>query len=78
MRRFKNEHARALPTDRVFFLYNHFHNALRLQTQNTSTTDNVDQFTFGFEKTSDDGQWSFELRMPFSGGADLSGDERHC
>ena len=55
MRRFKNEHARALPTDRVFFLYNHFHNALRLQTQNTSTTDNVDQFTFGFEKTSDDG-----------------------
>ena len=74
MRRFKNEHARALPTDRVFFLYNHFHNALRLQTQNTSTTDNVDQFTFGFEKTSDDGQWSFELRMPFSGDADLSGE----
>lgn len=75
MRRFKNEHARALPTDRVFFLYNHFHNALRLQTQNTSTTDNVDQFTFGFEKTSDDGQWSFELRMPFSGDTNLSGDE---
>jgi hypothetical protein len=75
MRRFKNEHARALPTDRVFFLYNHFHNALRLETQNTSTTDNVDQFTFGFEKTSDDGQWSFELRMPFSGDANLSGDD---
>jgi hypothetical protein len=75
MRRFKNEHARALPTDRVFFLYNHFHNALRLQTQNTSTTDNVDQFTFGFEKTSDDGQWSFELRMPFSGDANLSGND---
>lgn len=75
MRRFKNEHARALPTDRVFFLYNHFHNALRLQTRNTSTTDNVDQFTFGFEKTSDDGQWSFELRMPFSGDANLSGDD---
>jgi len=75
MRRFKNEHARALPTDRVFFLFNHFHNALRLQTQNTSTTDNVDQFTFGFEKTSDDGQWSFELRMPFSGDANLSGND---
>lgn len=74
MRRFKNEHARALPTDRVFFLYNHFHNALRFQTQNSSTTDSVDQFTFGFERTSDDGQWSFELRMPFSGDVDLSGD----
>ncbi len=74
MRRFKNEHARALPTDRVFFLYNHFHNALKFQTDNVSTTDSVDQFTFGFEKTSDDGQWSFELRMPFSGDADLSGD----
>lgn len=74
MRRFKNEHARALPTDRVFFLYNHFHNALRFQTDNTSTTDSVDQFTFGFERTSDDGQWSFELRMPFSGDADLEGD----
>jgi hypothetical protein len=75
MRRFKNEHARALPTDRVFFLYNHFHNALRFETDNTSTTDSVDQFTFGFEKTSDDGQWSFELRMPFSGDANLSGDD---
>lgn len=75
MRRFKNEHARALPTDRVFFLYNHFHNALRFQTDNSSTTDSVDQFTFGFERTSDDGQWSFELRMPFSGDADLSGDD---
>lgn len=74
MRRFKNEHARALPTDRVFFLYNHFHNALRFQTDNVSTSDSVDQFTFGFEKKSDDGQWSFELRMPFSGDADLSGD----
>ena len=74
MRRFKNEHARALPTDRVFFLYNHFHNALRFETDNTSTTDHVDQFTFGFEKTSDDGQWSFELRMPFSGDVDLAGD----
>jgi hypothetical protein len=75
MRRFKNEHARALPTDRVFFLYNHFHNALRFETDNISTTDSVDQFTFGFEKTSDDGQWSFELRMPFSGDANLSGDD---
>ena len=75
MRRFKNEHARALPTDRVFFLYNHFRNALRFETQNTSSTDSVDQFTFGFERMSDDGQWSFELRMPFSGDADLSGDD---
>jgi hypothetical protein len=74
MRRFKNEHARALPTDRVFFLYNHFHNALRFETDNGTTTDSVDQFTFGFEKTIDDGQWSFELRMPFSGDADLSRD----
>ena len=72
MRRFKNEHARALPTDRVFFLYNHFHNALDIRGNGQAATDSVDQFTFGFEKTSSDGQWSFELRMPFSGEADLS------
>lgn len=74
MRRFKNEHARALPTDRVFFLYNHFHNALALNSQGNSTGSSVDQFTFGFEKTSEDGLWSFELRMPFSGDSDLSTD----
>lgn len=72
MRRFKNEHARALPTDRVFVLYNHFHNALELRANNQSTTNSVDQFTFGFEKTSEDELWSFEVRMPFSGEADLS------
>ncbi|NQV28250.1 MAG: hypothetical protein HQ518_28185 [Rhodopirellula sp.] len=73
MRRFKNEHARALPTDRVFFLYNHFHNALDLQSNGQTTTRSVDQFTLGFEKTFGDGQWSFELRMPFSGEANLAG-----
>ena len=72
MRRFKNEQSRALPTDRVFFLYNHFHNALELRSDNVTDSKHVDQFTFGFEKTFGDGQWSFELRMPFSGEADLS------
>lgn len=74
MRRFKNEHARALPTDRIFFLYNHFHNALDLDSQGNAVSGSVDQFTFGFEKTSEDGLWSFELRMPFSGDSDLSTD----
>lgn len=69
-RRFKNEHAKAMPADRVFFFYNHFHNAADLQTDQDSSSEHIDQFTFGFERMSDDGLWSIEMRMPFSTGID--------
>ncbi|MDA0281847.1 MAG: hypothetical protein O3B86_00715 [Planctomycetota bacterium] len=66
-RRFKNEHSSALPTDRILFYYNHFHNALSTATTNgQSSSENVDQFTLGLEKTFGDGLWSFEIRMPFA------------
>ena len=77
MRRFKNEQARALPTDRVFASYNHFHNAVELKsfdptTGNQQSADgNIDQYTLGVETSFDDGNWSLEIRMPFSGGAAL-------
>ncbi len=77
-RRFKNEHARALPTDRVFFYYNHFHNALELNQGvpgspgQANVNASVDQFTLGFEKTFLDGIWSVDVRMPFSGSTDLA------
>lgn len=77
-RRFKNEQTRALPTDRVIFIYNHFHNAIELKhfsgAGQRSDSGNVDQFTFGFEKTFGDGQWSIEARMPFAANSDLSVD----
>ena len=78
MRRFKNEQTRALPTDRVFATYNHFHNAVELKSFDPTTggvqsdASHIDQYTIGVEKTFDDGNWSLELRMPFSGGADAS------
>lgn len=68
-RRFKNEHSRALPTDRVFGTYHHFENALEatsLTTGSRSTSENVDRFTVGFEKTFADGNGSIELRLPLS------------
>lgn len=65
-RRFKNEHSAALPTDRSFFYYNHFHNALSITADGQSSSENVDQFTFGVERTFGEGLWSFEVRMPFA------------
>lgn len=72
-RRFKNEQARALPTDRVFFLYNHFHNALEVRSLGGGTTGNVNQYTLGVERTfGADHEWSIEARMPFSGSTNLN------
>lgn len=68
-RQFKNEHSRAMPTDRVFGVYHHFHNALDSVSLTNSFTPqdaNLDRFTVGFEKTFAEQSASFELRMPFS------------
>ena len=68
-RRFKNEHSRALPTDRVFGTYHHFQNALEATSLTPgfrSTDANVDRFTLGVEKTFADGNASIEFRLPLS------------
>ena len=71
--RFKNEHARAMPTDRVFVLYNHFHNALDFQSIGDGTvTRSVDLVTLGAEKTFDAGRSSLEIRLPLAGFNDVN------
>lgn len=62
------ENNKALPTDRVFFNYNHFQNALDSFDFNAgSRSASIDQYTLGLEKTFLDGQWSCELRLPLTG-----------
>lgn len=67
------ENNKALPTDRIYFSYNHFDNALVTGGYNVpQRTFSVDRYTLGAEKTFCDGQWSAELRMPLGGGYHLS------
>lgn len=66
------EHNKALPMDRVYLAYNHFHNAaentivappLAAATTNLS----IDRYTLGIEKRFADDLWSLEVQMPFTG-----------
>ncbi|MGV3484697.1 MAG: hypothetical protein ACO1RT_09795 [Planctomycetaceae bacterium] len=71
-RRFKiSENVSPLPQDRVFFNYNHFHNAL-----NSLDGDqfSLDRFTFGMEKATSDKLISFEFRLPFASGLNSTYD----
>lgn len=62
------ENNKALPTDRVFFAYNHFHNVLSTQFATVPPRSGpIDRYTIGVEKTFWDGMGSVEVRMPFSG-----------
>lgn len=54
-----------LPVDRVFFLYDHFDNAILFQSPMVHALD-VNRYTPGFEKTFFDGNASIELRVPFA------------
>ena len=65
------ENNKALPMDRVYFVYNGFQNAATI-TQGigpgafVSNDANLNRYTFGFEKTFLDGQWSIDMRMPLT------------
>jgi len=62
-----SENDKALPMDRVFFIYNHFQNALEANVVGLGARSfPIDQYTLGLEKTFRDGLWSVELRLPFS------------
>ncbi len=66
-----SENNKALTQDRVFFAYNHFHNAQSFQRFDFNSPVNQqaassERYTLGLEKTFADGCWSVELRMPFS------------
>jgi hypothetical protein len=76
------ENNKALPVDRVYVTYNHFHNALRFRAAGTNPLppvgpfdaardDSLDRFTFGLEKTWLCGWASIEVRMPLTGGYDF-------
>jgi hypothetical protein len=71
-RRYKNEQARALPTDRVFAFFNHFHNAVDISGFGGNRSDDINQFTFGVERTFDNGNWSVEIRLPVATETDLA------
>lgn len=66
-----SESNKALPVNRVFFHYNHFHNAVRLQRDRRiigqrSNSFSVDNYVMGVERVFDDGYSSIEIRMPFT------------
>ena len=72
------EHNKALPVDRVYFNYNHFHNAVQRQAFDVGMvapvgqSESVDRFTLGAERTVLDGEASFELRLPLTSYPDLN------
>ncbi len=71
-RRFKfNEHMSAIPMDRVFFTYNHFHNAL---VDINGVTRDLDRYLFGIEKSFLDELWSVEFRAPVVNGIGAAQD----
>ena len=69
-----SDNNKAFPTDRVFFMYNHFQNALLASPVafGPDQTSPLDRYTLGVEKTFHDNLWSVEVRMPFTGAYQLS------
>ncbi|MEQ9410437.1 MAG: hypothetical protein RIK87_22070 [Fuerstiella sp.] len=73
------EHNKALPVDRFYANYNHFHNALDRQIvspglgQGLFQSASVDRFTLGAERTLFEGDASVELRLPLTNYPDLDG-----
>ncbi len=73
------EHNKAIPADRIYFNYQHFHNVLDANLESpigtpvASNNFSVDRYTLGLEKRFGQGLWSVELRMPFTGGYDFNG-----
>jgi hypothetical protein len=64
------ENNKALPMDRIIFMYNHFNTALAADEDVFAAPGpqrfSVERFTVGFEKTFGDGLWSVDVRMPFT------------
>ncbi|GIW89802.1 MAG: hypothetical protein KatS3mg109_0234 [Pirellulaceae bacterium] len=70
-----SENNNPLPTNRVFFMYNHFHNALSVTRFDGSTAkSHFDQYTFGIEKLIFNDTASIEVRMPFNSSFDFRED----
>jgi hypothetical protein len=68
-----------IPQDRMFAMYNHFHNAYEFtegifSSGPVTRQENIDRFTFGVEKTFLDQWWSVELRVPVVAALDVEGE----
>ena len=59
-----SENNSAMPTDRLYFSYRHFHNATPTRFFQYEQDFSVDRYTLGGEKTFWDGMMSFEVRVP--------------
>ncbi len=62
------ENNKALPMDRVYFMYHHFQNAMTTdhsQASPNTLDQSVDRYTVGMERTFADGLWSVDVRIPF-------------
>ncbi len=63
------ENNKALPMDRCYVMYHHFHNALtadsNLLIPGTEEDADVNRYTIGIERMFFEGNWSVDLRMPF-------------
>lgn len=68
-----SENNRPLPTDRVFFNYNGFNNAVTTTFLTTGTVldSDLNRYTMGFEKTFFNGWSSVELRLPLVSSVDI-------
>ena len=71
-----SENNTPLPTDRIFFSYRHFHNAIPTRVYQFAEDFNLDRFTLGGERTFFDKMLSVEFRVPLDGRltSDLSTD----
>ncbi|MCU0709293.1 MAG: hypothetical protein MUF23_13470 [Pirellula sp.] len=77
-----SENNTAIPTDRVYFLYNAFYNAFDTESPNFSfpfnpTQNSIDmhRYLVGFEKTFFNGDFSIDFRMPLFSGLELQGSD---
>ncbi|MBC8351987.1 MAG: hypothetical protein H8E66_08350 [Planctomycetes bacterium] len=64
------DHNAAIPVNRAYFNFNHFHNAIdttfATPAFTVQSTESINRYTFGWERTFAEGLWSVELRMPFN------------
>ncbi len=70
-----SDNGKAVPTDRIFFMYNHYHNAVQGLGSSSGPPPppiSVDRYVVGFEKTFFNEDCSFEFRVPFATPADFS------
>lgn len=72
-----SEHNKAIPDNRVYFAYSHFHNAVATRIEEPlgvvvrNEESAIEQYLVGLESRFGNGLWSIELRMPFAGQHDF-------